>query len=457
MRDIVFNERLDDFWVFPKLTKIKHGGNREKFLTFLEPEEGPVSKTNLYIHIPFCDSGCVFCPYYKLHGSSNIEKYLNEYIDAIIFELEKYSETPYLKDCKIESVHFGGGNPFLIPLSDLQKIVGIIREKFDVETNDNWTMEGSINCIKDEEYIKGLLDLGINRISFGVQTFNENIRKDLNIKATLEDIYKGVEILKKCGLTEYCVDLMYNLPNQTEEDWIKDLELVTELDPYHIDIYNMALFPNTYLDRLINKEGKYKIKPSNANNIKMYQIANKWLLEHGYKQIITNTYSKHQERIHIGDEIYLTNGNVLGIGVSSRGYLDGNAYKNYGQIAEYLECIKNNQYPIELCETCTNEQHEDRKMVFFPILMEINRKEIPSIDRYIGRINYLIEKGLTYWEGDTLKLTQEGILWSGNVSTIFISDERWKTYFESFFNSAKLKTNPYNEDYMGKEKIELEE
>ena len=118
-------------------------------------------------------------------------------------------------------------------------------------------MEGSINCIKTEEYVKGLLELGINRISFGVQTFKESIRKDMNIRATLDDIYNGVKILKKAGLTEYCIDMMYNLPEQSEEDFIRDLELVTELDPYHIDIYNMALFPNTYLDNLVHKEGRY--------------------------------------------------------------------------------------------------------------------------------------------------------------------------------------------------------
>lgn len=182
MRKINFKERLDDFWVFPKLTKVKHSGDPDnRFFDFLNENRDSNTPTNLYVHIPFCESGCVFCPYYKLHGVSSYNSYLKDYVDGIIYEIKKYASAPYLNKIKIESVHFGGGNPFLIPIEDLRKIVNVIKECFEVEVNDNWTMEGSINCIKTEEYVKGLLELGINRISFGVQTFKESIRKDMNI------------------------------------------------------------------------------------------------------------------------------------------------------------------------------------------------------------------------------------------------------------------------------------
>ncbi len=458
MRKISFKERLDDFWVFPKLTKVEHSVDEDsRFFNFLQEEKTIKAPTNLYIHIPFCDSGCVFCPYYKLHGINNYNNYLENYVNSIIYEIKKYASTPYLRKCKIESVHFGGGNPFLIPFNELRKIVNTIEESFDVERNDNWTMEGSINCIKSEEYVKGLLDLGINRISFGVQTFKEDIRKDMNIRASLEDIYTGVEILNKVGLTKYCIDMMYNLPNQSVEDFINDLETVTRLNPYHIDIYNMALFPNTYLDKLVRTEGRYRINPSNANQMKMFKAGDKWLLEHGYKQIITNTYSKYQKDVHIGDKVYLSNGNVIGVGVSARGYIDGYAYKNVCEIRQYLDLISQEKYPKELCCKCTDEQHSDRKMVYFPILMEIKRSDIPDYERYSERINQIIKLGLAEWKDDVLKLTKEGIFWSGNISSIFISDDRWKTYMKSFIVSAKEKTNPYNEDYMGKERIPLEE
>lgn len=452
------NERLDDFWVFPKLTKVENTRRYEdSFFNFLNKEDEAKTATNLYIHIPFCDSACIFCPYYKSHGQQNYRNKLVPYVDAIIAEMRKYANTTYLKKKKIASVHFGGGNPFLLPISELNRIVKTIKEVFDVEVNDNWTMEGSINSIKDVEYVKGLLANGINRISFGIQTFKEEIRIRMNIKTQLDEIYHGVEVLKQGGLTEYCIDMMYNLPDQSMEDFITDLEKVTELAPYHIDIYNMAVFPNTYIDKLIHTEGKFKIIPSNQNQAKMFVEGDRWLLEHGYKQIITNTYSRRQKVVHIGDKLYLNNCNVIGIGVSSRGYIDGYVYKNVCNIDEYIEVVNKDLYPADLAYICSEEQHNDRKMVFFPILMQISKSEIPDYERYKERIEYIIECGLAYWEHDVLKLTKEGIFWSGNISTLFIDEQRWKTYINSFLLAARKKVNPYNEDSMGKDFVQLED
>lgn len=452
------NERLDDFWVFPKLTKVENQRSYEdSFFDFLNNEDKLEMPTNLYIHIPFCDSACIFCPYYKSHGQQNYQNKLIPYVDAIIAEMRKYSNTPYLKKRKIASVHFGGGNPFLLPISELNRIVLAIKEFFEVEVNDNWTMEGSINSIKNVEYVNGLLENGINRISFGIQTFKEDIRKSMNIKTQLDEIYRGIETLKQGGLTKYCIDMMYNLPDQSIDDFITDLENVTELEPYHIDIYNMAVFPNTYIEKLIHTEGKFKIIPSNKNQARMFLEGNRWLLEHGYKQITTNTYSRKQKEVHIGDKLYLNNCNVLGVGVSSRGYIDGYVYKNVCNIDEYIELVNEDLYPANLSYVCSQEQHKDRKMVFFPILMQIKKSEIPDYERYKGRIEYIINCGLAYWDQNTLKLTKEGIFWSGNISTLFIDEKRWKTYINSFLLAARKKINPYNEDFMGKDFVQLED
>ena len=97
MRKINFKERLDDFWVFPKLTKVKHSGDPDnRFFDFLNENRDSNTPTNLYVHIPFCESGCVFCPYYKLHGVSSYNSYLKDYVDGIIYEIKKYASAPYL-------------------------------------------------------------------------------------------------------------------------------------------------------------------------------------------------------------------------------------------------------------------------------------------------------------------------------------------------------------------------
>lgn len=446
---IDFKERLDDFWVYPKLSKTQNQRNYEDdYFSFLNNEKLSCAKNNLYIHIPFCDSGCAFCPYYKKHGS---ESQIRDYVDGLIEELRLYSQYIYYKGLTIDSVHFGGGNPLLLPMEQLERVISFIKKQFNVAVSDNWTMEGSINSIKSIEQINCLKSLGIERMSLGIQTFNPAIRKEMKIKATLQDIENGVNLLNQAGYQKYCFDLMYNMPDQTIQEVIADLEKVDSLNPYHIDIYNMAVFPNTHLDKLIRKGSHFKFNPSNKNQIEQYRVILKWLKEKGYRQIITNTFSKVQDNVHIGDFLYLSNNNVLGVGVSSRGYIEGYSYKNTCDIQEYLKQICQGNLPAELAYKSSDDEHADRKMIFFPIRMRIRKSDIPDLDRYLSRINYIIELGLAYWQDDFLHLTEEGIFWSGNISALFISEKNWDNYMKLFFNSIKAKTNPYNEDLMGVE------
>ncbi len=175
MYTIDLKKRLDDFWVYPKLSKRMHMRNyKDNYFNFLNSEKLSSARNNLYIHIPFCDSQCAFCPYYKHHGNKTEIK---AYIDGIIEELRIYSTFSYFKNIYIDSVHFGGGNPLLLPMSELGRVVSFLKSHFNIITEDNWTMEGSINSIKSIEQVEHLKSLGIERLSFGIQTFNPSIRK----------------------------------------------------------------------------------------------------------------------------------------------------------------------------------------------------------------------------------------------------------------------------------------
>jgi oxygen-independent coproporphyrinogen-3 oxidase len=445
--ELNLRERLDDFWVFPKLSKVKDSRDfSDDYFSFLRQPDKKRTETNLYIHIPFCDSGCLFCPYYKIHGITKYKENISSYLSAVIMELKKYASTPYFTSKEIASVHFGGGNPFLMSLTEFSRLVEAIKSSFNVKVNNNWSSEGSIHSITSDDYVRGLMNLGI---SFGIQTFNPLIRKKMKMRTQIDEIYKGVEKLQRAGIKEYCVDMMYNMPDQTRDDLYVDLEKVTELDPLHIDIYNMALFPNTDLDGLLKSRDYFKIKPSNENQIKMYKDAVKWLKEHGYSQLTTSSYSRKQKRQHITDFLYLSNTNVLGIGASSRGYLDGYSYRNVCSIDEYIKQLNLENHPADLAHKASDEEQADRTMIFFPITLSIEKNRIPNYQRYISKIETIVKMGLAKWVDDVLVLTEEGIAWSGNISAYFIGSERWNTYMKAFLTSLKEKTNPYNEDLAG--------
>lgn len=446
-------ERLDDFWVFPKLTKLEHKREyNDNVFSFLEENEDD-TLTNLYIHIPFCDSGCIFCPYFKLIGDENFNKLKDQYIDALVKELKLYKTTKYFSRKKIATVHFGGGNPLLLEIEDFEKIIEAIKLNFEIIYDDSWTLEGSVNSVTSVDYMRRLKALGFSRISLGIQTFNENIRRLMHIKSSVQDIYSAVEILNEANFNDYCFDLMYNLPNQTEEDLIQDISKADELNPMHIDIYNMAVFPNTYIDKKIKEQNYYSINPSNENNIRMYKLADKYLTELGYAPLTTNTYSKRQQEIHRGDWVYLTNNNVLGLGASSRGYISGFSYKNVCDISEYIQQVDQNRFPANLSLITDKDEQESRLMIMFPIRLKIMKEEIKNIDKYRDRLDYLKELGLVIETERYIELTNSGRLWSGNISTLFISNKDWKTYLKIFLNAIKEKNNPYNEDKMGVDNI----
>lgn len=444
---IVLSERLDDFWIYPKLSKVTDARDiNDNYFDFLNTNNSN-TPINLYVHIPFCESSCMFCPYYKV-GKSNIKE-VSEYLKFIIKEMEMYSRTKYFCGRTISSVHFGGGNPLMLGIKNLEKLVDSINKIFDIKNgSDIWSLEGSLCSINNKEYVKQLIGLGFNRMSFGIQTFNESIRNKMHIKTSLREIYHAVEVFQNVGFQHYCFDLMYNLPNQSIDIHLLDLEKVTKLFPYHIDVYNMALFPNTHLDKLV-KSKSFNINPSNKNQIEMYLASHNWLMKHDYNHIISHTYSKVQKKPHLGDQLYLLNNNVLGVGVSSRSYIDGYAYKNICDMSKYYSALKNDCFPVNLATCLSVEEQYDRLMVFFPIFQKLDLSKIPIASKYEKKIETLESMGLVKKKDSNLELTEKGMLWSGNISAYFIGEKRWNAYLTSFLQSMREKTNPYNEDKMG--------
>lgn len=441
------NERLDDFWIYPKLSKITDSRKyQDQFFDFLNRENETRSGVSLYIHIPFCESSCMFCPYYKEPISQNKKGAIDYYVKAIIKEMEMYAETPYFKSATIAAIHFGGGNPLMIGFENIKYIIDSAKRLFEIkEDADLLGIEGSL-CSVNEKYIQKLKSIGFNRMSFGIQTFVPQIRELMNIKTTLPEIFKGIDILKKAGMN-YCIDMMYNLPNQTEKDVIQDLEVADSLDAMHIDVYNMAVFPNTYLEDFCRTSSDVTIRPSNKNQIRHFQIAHAWLVNHGYTPIISHTYSKKQKSAHLGDQLYLMSSNVLGIGLSSRSYIDGNAFRNCCNREDYYTNIYNNIRPVDLATVLSEEEQEDRKMVFFPICLGIKSSTVD--ERYKQKINVLLKEGLIEKKGEFYIITEKGLLWTGNISAYFIGEKRWNAYMNSFLFAKRQKLNPYNEDKMG--------
>lgn len=451
---IMYSEKIDDFWIYPKLTSQFHSykDEDETFSIFLKQFDLHEKSFNLYIHIPFCEAACTFCPYYKEVGNKNYFKTKDSYLQALLLEIEMYASQNFFTNKFLNSIHIGGGNPLMLSAEEISQLVEIVKIKFNTNPGKvlEISVEGTPASIRDEQQIVKLIDAGVTRISVGIQCFDEELRKKLNIKSTTKDIYRCVEVFRKINFSNYCFDLMYNLPDQSKDDLKRDIHIIDSLNPYYIDLYNMTVFPNTALYNQIYNSSFFNDIPTEKKNLEMYIFAVNELKKKGYHQITKNTFSKYICKIHEGDRLYLDGGDVLALGPSARGYLDGNYYKNICNIENYIEKLYNKRRPINLITKLTNEEKINRKIVFWPIKMYIKKKDIPNTDFYNIRFQYLLDENLIIDDKDQYVLTDKGTIFSGNISALFIPEKIWCDYMSSFINAVKKGKNPYNEDYMGK-------
>ena len=272
---------------------------------------------SVYIHIPFCEQICSYCDFCKMFYSKNI-------VDKYLKELKKEIDKTYKKEL-IETLYIGGGTPSSLNIEELKVLFDIINT-FNLSKNCEFTFECNLNIT--EEKLKLLYDNKVNRLSFGVQSFNENNLKFLNRNHTKEDIFNVIKTAKKIGFSNINIDLIYALPNETLKDLEEDLDLFLKLDVNHISTYSLIIEPNTILynnnTKNIDQELDYK----------MYELINKKLSNYNHYEI-SNFSKKGYESKH--NLVYWNNLEYYGFGLGASSYIENTRYDNTRSINKYLE------------------------------------------------------------------------------------------------------------------------
>lgn len=271
-----------------------------------------------YIHIPFCDNICSYCDFCKM-------KYHKEWIDEYLNSLKNEIES-YYKGEKIRTLYIGGGTPSSLSVEELNKLFEIVG-LLDLEALEEFTFECNIESITNEKLIL-LKKHNVNRLSIGIQTFNEKYLKLLNRNHTKEETLDKLEMAKLIGFDNINVDLMYALPNETLEDLEKDIDEFIELNVSHISCYSLMIEPHTkfYIDKIepIDEDDDYEMfkyieKRLGSRNYIHYEISN--YAKPGYE-------SKH-------NLVYWSNEYYYGFGLSASGYLEAYRYDNTKNLNKY--------------------------------------------------------------------------------------------------------------------------
>ena len=294
---------------------------------------------SVYIHIPFCDTICSYCDFCKFLKN-------DEWIDKYLTSLEKEIKVNY-KGEELDTIYIGGGTPSSLNIKQLTKLFNII--KILNKNNDyEFTFECNIENITKDKLVL-LYENGVNRLSIGVQTFNERYLNFLNRKHTKEEIINKISICKEIGFKNINIDLIYGLPNQTLEELNSDIEEFLKLDITHISTYSLIIEPNTklYINNIKNIDDNL--------DYEMYKLICDKLKDNGYNHYEISNFSKvgYESKHNL---TYWNNDNYYGFGMGASGYIGNVRYDNTRNINKYLngEYVKESHI-LDLNETIENE------------------------------------------------------------------------------------------------------
>lgn len=382
----------------------------------------------LYLHLPFCTGKCLYCAYITLPNQP--KEFIDKYIDVVEKEINLLLKFPTIQDVEVNSIYIGGGTPTYLSTKQLDRIFKLLKAKFNFKKDAEMTVEAGPETIigKDgEERLKILLQNGVNRLSIGFQTFNDDILKLLRRRHNSKQAIDSYNLSKKVGFENINIDLIPGLPEQTLEIWQNDLEQIEELKPSSITCYPLSIKKTAAIWPIYQKERQRF--PSREDVIIMHIMANGFFYGLGYTQRPTWWYTKtpdyvYKQQIHKWSEL----GRQLALGVSGYSFINDFQYTNYRTVPEYLEAVESNNLPIWK-GIKLSEEDLMRRLILFGLktglskeLFELKFGRKPK-DVFKDTWKKLEKLGLIEKDNEIIKLSYKGTLFADEVSREFYSDK----------------------------------
>src|SRR5690606_29546470 len=370
-----------------------------------------------YIHIPFCEHICHYCDFNKvfLHGQP-----VDEYVDLLMKEIEiTITETPVKQ---LKTIFVGGGTPTALNEKQLERLCKGIRENLPFEDGE-FTFEANPGDLSIEK-LRILKEYGVNRLSFGVQSFNNELLERIGRSHRVKDVYRSLDNAKKVGFDNISIDLIYALPGQTINDFRETLREALSLQLPHYSSYSLIVEPKTVFYNLMRK-GKLLL-PSVEAETKMYETLIEEMESYGLSQYEISNFSKPGfESKH--NLVYWDNEEYFGFGAGAHGYINGIRYSNAGPLKKYMTPLVDHKRPI-FNETILSIQEKMEEEMF----LGLRKVEGVSLSRFKQRFDKDLEqvfqeavttmrnRGLLVVENGYIRLTTEGRFLGNEVFQSFL-------------------------------------
>ncbi len=305
--------------------------------------------SGIYLHIPFCERKCIYCDFYSVENLNR----LSEFVELIIKEIEIFkSESDFVNDTVFDTIYFGGGTPSLLEPSQFEKIFNVIFKNFKVSSDVEITVETNPGTV-DKDKLAEFRKIGINRISFGVQSFFDDDLNFLGRIHTSEDAINCVKFAFESGFENVNVDLIFGLPEQDKSKWIANLKKVLQLDVPHVSTYNLIVERGTPLYELV-KTGKVKL-PGDDEQAELYEITIEFFEDAGYRHYEVSNFAKEGFECRHNLK-YWQYENYIGFGPSAHSFWVSKRWWNVANLEKYAKAINSNKLPIANFEILDDEK-----------------------------------------------------------------------------------------------------
>lgn len=371
----------------------------------------------IYIHIPFCKRRCIYCDFFSTTQSEKKPTYIH----ALCQELEIRKD--YLQGEDIETIYLGGGTPSQLSLEELESIFTTIYNIYKVKEDAEITLEANPDDLAPE-YVAMLRQLPVNRISMGIQTFQEDILKLLHRRHTAQQAIEAFQRCRNAGFQNISIDLMYGLPNETLETWREDLKKALSLYPEHISAYHLIYEEGTALWNL--REQRQVEEADEELSVTLFKTLIDELTQAGYQHYeisnfcLPGLHSRHNSS-------YWTGKKYLGCGPSAHSFNGLSRQWNVASLEAYLNGMSLGKPDYEIEELDLYTRYNDFVITSIRTcrgmsLSHLHTEYGEELYRYCLRMakSYL-EQGLLEKKGDNLKLTPKGIFISDGI----MSDLLW--------------------------------
>jgi coproporphyrinogen III oxidase-like Fe-S oxidoreductase len=395
----------------------------KEFMSFLATENTSNRVMELQPWVSFCDSKCTFC-YYPNNPYSNAQMEL--YLEALKKELMMYAKTKYIKTSEFDEISLGGGTPSLMSREQMLGLIKFCEENFNLVDDYYIKISGSSRSFSKEKLVAAA-EYGVYQIDMGAQTFDDKLRRMLNLPDSAEHVKDEIRFARKLGLC-VCIDIMYNIPGQTLESWIDTVKTAIELD-VEVDAYCLEVQPETILYNQL-QAGKVPPQPDPALEKQMYVAAYDLFTEAGYKPIGHDRYS----RVEWHAKEKCLNGwpwaGILTAGAGCfMGYFQKFSYSNVDLTNDYIVAVQEGRFPVAKLSKSTDKDLMRKVMTKLYLRLPVNKLEftekfgkLPE-DVYPEQLKKLKENGLIQIDEKEIRLTELGDLWKANIAWEFAENK----------------------------------